>query len=80
MADSPAVIPDGYETSVCALGAGEATCAFLTFGGDLPEWRCAKSSEIEPLIRARLAEGTMAARGDNCSGPPDYRPIGEEQA
>lgn len=63
-------IPDGHERAVCRLGDGEATCAFLTFGGD---WLCAKGMpHVAATIRNRLAIGSMAAKGDNCSGPPAF--------
>ena len=68
----PHPLPNGHEEKVCKAGCGEATCAFLTAGGD--GFRCAKDSVIEKNIRQRLAEGTMRAKGDNCSGPPDFTP------
>jgi hypothetical protein len=65
-----AKIPDGHERAICRLGDGEATCAFLTFGGD---WLCAKAmADVAATIRSRLAAGSMVAKGDNCSGPPAF--------
>lgn len=67
---SPHALPKGYEDSVCKIGKGTATCAFLTLG---PEGvRCGKDSAVEKAIRERLAEGTMRSRGDNCSGSPNF--------
>ena len=66
-----AQIPGGHERSVCRLGDGEATCAFLMFGGG---WLCAKAVPgIAATVRGRLAAGTMVAKGDNCSGPPEFK-------
>lgn len=54
---------------VCGLASGETTCAFLTVGG---AWECAKGTGTEWTIRDRLKAGTMNAKGNNCSGPPDF--------
>jgi hypothetical protein len=56
---------------MCGLATGEKTCAFLTVGR---EWECAKGTGTEWPIRVRLEAGSMNAKGDNCSGPPDYTP------
>lgn len=52
--------------TVCRFGQGEDCCAFLMIGGDGPV--CAKGSNIEPVIRHKLNEGTTHAKGDNCGG------------
>lgn len=57
---------------VCKLGKGAATCSFLTMGGG--GFECAKGTAFEAAIRQRWAAGTMGAKGDNCSGPPDFAP------
>lgn len=63
-------IPDGYEQSVCRFGGRETTCAFLAMGDG---FFCAKGMpHVAEVIRGRLADGTMGAKGDNCSGPPDF--------
>jgi hypothetical protein len=54
------------------LGQGNATCAFLSFRG---YFACAKGTSVGNLINQRLAEKTMKAQGDNCSGPPDFVPV-----
>ncbi len=61
-----ATIAQDHLDSVCLPGKGETTCAFLmmTPGG----MECAKGTGVETTIRQRLAEGTMAAKGDNCTG------------
>lgn len=56
--------------TLCKLKQGELTCAFITAGGD--GFSCGKGTFAEPHIRKRIAEGTMAAKGDNCSGPPEF--------
>lgn len=67
---------EGHAKKVCKSGQSAATCAFLSAGGGSGEvsFKCAKDSMIEVNIRQRLAEGTMGAKGDNCSGPPDFTP------
>ncbi len=65
-------IPNGHELSVCRVGEGDATCAFLTFGSG---WLCAKAMPgVMATILGRLDAGTLNAKGDNCSGPPDFTP------
>jgi hypothetical protein len=56
--------------TVCRPGCGASSCAFLMFGGG---FECAKGGEFELFIRRRLADETMTAQGDNCSGPPDFQ-------
>lgn len=70
-----AVPTDRHLDSVCRPGHGGDTCAYLTMrpvaGGSI--WQCAKSDPIvTEAIRERLAQGTMKAQGDNCSGPPEW--------
>lgn len=65
-------LPARYRDTICRVGKGAATCSFLLFGGN--EFECAKGSTFEPPIRERLREGSMNARGDNCSGSPDFTP------
>lgn len=58
-------IADEKLKSVCLLGQGDKTCAFVTCGAD--GFECAKGTFVESIIRRRLAEGTMRAQGDNCN-------------
>jgi hypothetical protein len=55
----------------CMLGKGEATCAFLVMASD--GYVCAKYSTLEHILRERLTEGSIRAKGDNCSGPPVFK-------
>jgi len=59
-------IGEDHLKSVCKLGEGEACCSFLMMGGG--GFECAKGTPFEKPIRDRLAEGTMNAKGDNCTG------------
>jgi len=36
---------------------------------------CAKADQaLAAVIAERLANGAMCAKGDNCSGPPEFQP------
>lgn len=78
-ADASRPLPDGHLEAVCRIGQGEKCCAYLAMGGpveDLPGWTCAKDMPtIRAAIALRLAAGTMTAKGDNCSGPPDFESV-----
>ena len=52
--------------TVCQMGKGMRTCAYLTMSGG--GFECGKNTSVEAIIRQRLAEGTMKAQGDNCEG------------
>lgn len=69
--DSPSPLPPGYLEAVCKLGQGEKACSFLMHDGSNPS--CAKGSGFEIIIRQRRAEGSIRSRGDNCSGPPEFK-------
>jgi hypothetical protein len=69
----PVLIQEDKLKSVCKLGGGVATCSFLCADGG--GFKCAKGSSLELSIRERHEAGTMVAKGDNCQGPPDYKPI-----
>ena len=71
---SPLPLPAGYDVAVCKFGKGQETCSFLSVSGD--GLRCLKGSSFEPLIKQRRLENSMAAKGDNCSGPPDFQKAG----
>jgi hypothetical protein len=68
----PSPLPPGYVDGVCKKGQSKATCSFLGMTTD--GFRCLKSSSLEKTIRQRLEEGAMVAKGDNCSGPSDFKP------
>lgn len=68
MGDRPT---DEHAKSVCRYGQQELTCRFLLMDG--AGWRCGKDSE--PLMIV-LALREMKAKGDNCYGPPEFKPTG----
>ena len=57
--------------NLCKIGKGPKTCSFLGMGAGAV-WRCLKGSELEATIIERRS--SMGAKGDNCSGPPDFKP------
>ena len=67
----PVPIDKSQLESLCKLGA-EGTCSFLVFDRC---FACAKGSSLEAVIRERREAGTMRAKGDNCQGAPEYRPM-----
>lgn len=73
MNNEPASVSDEVQKRLCRPGQGAASCSFLVIHNG---WRCAKGSDLEPLILSRRANLSMKAMGDNCSGPPDFAPEG----
>ena len=67
MSYTPNPIEFDKVTSICGLGKGEETCAFLVCGAG--GFECAKGSVHETIIRNRLLMDFMKAKGDNCQGP-----------
>ncbi len=65
-------IPDDHLENVCRPGKGKSTCVFLMFGAG---FECAKKTGFEKLLRDRRAQGETNAKGDNCSGPPDFKTV-----
>lgn len=61
-----------YAIRVCQPGQGETTCAFL---GASPKFMCTKCTPVEEVLRNKLKNGLMGAKGDNCSGPPAFNII-----
>ena len=57
--------------SVCRIGQGASTCAFLLCGAR--GFECAKGTGFESLVRENLPK--MIAQADNCQGPPEYLPL-----
>ncbi|MBI4992315.1 MAG: hypothetical protein HZB99_03785 [Candidatus Harrisonbacteria bacterium] len=57
--------------NICKLGKGEVTCSFL---GMIPGsgFSCLKGTPVEAIIWERRDSGKMSAKGDNCSGPPNF--------
>lgn len=60
---------------VCRLGQSAACCAFLL---GVP-WACAKGTPYGEILADQLKAGTLRSRGDNCSGPPVFNAIKENQ-
>jgi len=69
---SESPLPPNYEDTVCKPGKGEKACSFLGMLGGKREFSCLKNSYSDKEIRRRRDEGSMSAKGDNCSGPPDF--------
>lgn len=67
----PQPVPKGYEDAVCKIGQDSATCSFLAWSGSGP--KCLKGSSFETAINRKRQEGSGVAKGDNCSGPPDFQ-------
>lgn len=57
---------------LCRPGKQDETCAFLGMADG--KWLCTKGTDMEPIIMERLEAGSMTAKGDNCSGPPNFSP------
>ena len=54
----------------CHLGQGEKVCAYLIAGAD--GFQCGwQDPLISGAISARLAKGTMTAKGGPCTNPDD---------
>jgi hypothetical protein len=68
----PSPLPAGYQDTVCKDGQAEAACSFLAFGEGTCQ--CLKGSAFEAEIRKRREEGSIRSMGDNCSGPPGFKP------
>lgn len=55
-----------YIKTVCKIGQGEKCCRYLLLGAE--GFYCGKHSSTAGVLNARVAAGTIIARGDNCSG------------
>lgn len=65
-ADTPRYPDDAYVKGPCKIGQGAACCRYLTMG---PKgWSCEKHGSLQAHLDARVAAGTITARGDNCEG------------
>ena len=69
--NDPSPIPAGYEMTVCKIGKGRETCGFLGMSG--VKFQCLKGSSFESKIRERQRQNSLGAKGDNCSGPPEFK-------
>ncbi len=62
--------------NVCRIYQGEKTCSYL--GEDKRGIMCLKGTAYHIEIFRKRMLGATKAKGDNCSGHPDYEPIKEE--
>ena len=70
-------IPDDTLESLCKIGTGKTTCAFI--GGGVNGFECMKGTSLESYIRQRVADETIGARGDNCQGAAlGFKPLEKE--
>ena len=63
-------LADDFVRKACRPGRGEGTCVFLMNSG---MWTCAKGTQFESVLRERKDTGTSKAKGDNCTGPPNFQ-------
>jgi hypothetical protein len=66
----PTILSKEQVKNICKDGQGSKTCAYLTIGDRQGD--CSKGTAFEEAIRVRRL--SMRAKGDNCSGPPDFIP------
>ena len=64
------IIQDTQIEEVCRQGQGHKCCKYLTFSARGGGWKCAKGSELQKIIDE--ISSNMIAKGDNCSGFPDF--------
>jgi hypothetical protein len=55
-------IPEEFLSLKCKIGSGSLTCRFLSFS---ETFKCTKKSTKQSPIN-------LKAKGDNCSGPPQF--------
>lgn len=65
---SPVIVLEQTSIEVCKRGQGEKCCRYLIVNG--ANWCCAKDSNFQSAIDERFA--SMKAKGNNCSGPPNF--------
>lgn len=58
---------DHHAKTVCKIGQRAETCRYLTLHG-AAGWSCEKATDVGRLLDERVAQNTINARGDNCSG------------
>jgi len=65
------VISKERADEVCRMGQGRVCCIFV---GDAPQGLvCLKRSVYATEMIQRKLMGQTKAKGDNCSGPPDFK-------
>lgn len=65
-------IADDHVMKVCRSTKPGGTCSYLMMSGG---WVCAKGTPMEAVIQERRKARTMNAMGNNCEGPPDFKPL-----
>ena len=70
--DEPASISFERVKTLCLLGHGSKTCKFLMAGGREGGFTCHKGSQLG--VKIQSLGSSVDAKGDNCSGPPDFIP------
>ncbi len=65
-------IADDHAMAVCRSKKPGGTCSYLLMGDG---WECAKGTPFETIIEEPRKAGTMNAMGNNCEGPPDFKPL-----
>lgn len=70
--NDPTPLQPGQEVARCKFGQHKRTCSFLGVTGK--GFQCLKGTAMETEIRKRREENSIKAKGDNCSGPPDFKP------
>ena len=59
---------------LCRKSEKGGTCRFLVSGTE-SVFACAKNSNMHAFLNGRALEGKLKAQGDNCTGPPDFKPL-----
>ena len=72
---APVTVTPEQTVKLCKKAQGAKTCRFLTIGGPEMDFQCAKGSEMHDYLNRRALEGNLKAQGDNCTGPPDFKPL-----
>jgi hypothetical protein len=62
----PLIPSETHRKEVCLIGFMHETCRYVGLGSE--GWICIKNAKIAEQLRV----ASMVARGDNCSGPPDF--------
>ena len=74
----PVAVTEEQKERLCMTGettGSSKTCRYLVMSAG---YCCAKGSSLQATIDARVQ--TMRAKGDNCSGPPNFAPTQPTQA
>jgi hypothetical protein len=60
------ILDKDHVLNVCKPWNNLDTCRYL--GRISDGWCCVKLTDLKEILDIRVAEGTMAAQGDNCEG------------